>query len=86
MKDKKNRIISSFWVQDASYLKVRNIQLGYSLPSKLIGKYGISRLRVYGSIDNLLTISNFDSVDPELVSGTYYPLTRNYTFGLNITF
>ncbi len=86
MKDDKNRIISSFWVQDASYLKMRNIQLGYTLPAKLIGKYGISRLRIYGSIDNLFTISSFDSVDPELVTGTYYPLTRNYTFGLNITF
>lgn len=86
MRDSKNRTTSSFWVQDASYLKLRNIQLGYTVPHKLLSKYGISRLRVYCSIDNLFTISSFDSVDPELVSGTYYPLTRNYTFGLNITF
>lgn len=86
MTDKKNRLISSFWVQDASYLKMRNIQLGYTLPAKLMSKYGVSRMRIYGSIDNLFTISNFDSVDPELVSGNYYPLTRNYTIGLNITF
>ena len=86
MTDKKNRLISSFWVQDASYLKMRNIQLGYTLPAKLMSKYGVSRMRIYGSIDNLFTISSFDSVDPELVSGNYYPLTRNYTIGLNITF
>uniref|UniRef100_A0AB33IYV7 TonB-dependent receptor n=3 Tax=unclassified Prevotella TaxID=2638335 RepID=A0AB33IYV7_9BACT len=86
MKDSKNRVTSSFWVQNAAYLKMRNLQLGYSCPKSLISKFGISRLRVYCSIDNLFTISGFDSVDPEMVSGNYYPLTRNYSFGLNINF
>lgn len=86
MSDSKNRVTSSFWMQDASYAKLRNLQVGYSLPKSLISKYGISRLRVYCSIDNLFMISGFDGVDPEAISGNYYPLTRNYSFGLNITF
>lgn len=56
------------------------------VPKQLISKYGISRLRVYCSIDNLFMISGFDGVDPEAISGNYYPLTRNYSFGLNVTF
>ncbi|MDR3872256.1 MAG: TonB-dependent receptor, partial [Phocaeicola sp.] len=86
MSDSKNRVTSSFWMQDASYAKLRNLQVGYSLPKQLISKYGISRLRVYCSIDNLFMISGFDGVDPEAISGNYYPLTRNYSFGLNVTF
>ena len=60
-------------MQDASYAKLRNLQVGYSLPKQLISKYGISRLRVYCSIDNLFMISGFDGVDPEAISGNYYP-------------
>ena len=86
MSDSKNRVTSGFWMQDASYAKLRNLQVGYSLPKQLISKYGISRLRVYCSIDNLFMISGFDGVDPEAISGNYYPLTRNYSFGLNVTF
>lgn len=86
MSDSKNRVTSSFWMQDASYAKLRNLQLGYSLPKQLISKYGVSRLRVYCSIDNLFMISGFDGVDPESIGGNYYPLTRNYSFGLNVTF
>lgn len=86
MKDSKNRVTSSFWVQDASYAKLRNLQVGYTLPKQWTAKYGISRLRIYSSIDNLFTITSFDGVDPEAVSGNYYPLTRNYSFGLNVTF
>ncbi|MCD7926575.1 MAG: TonB-dependent receptor [Bacteroides sp.] len=86
MSDSKNRVTSSFWMQDASYAKLRNLQVGYSLPKQLISKYGISRLRVYCSIDNLFMISGFDGVDPEAISGNYYPLTRNYSFGVNVTF
>ncbi|HCN53763.1 MAG: TonB-dependent receptor [Prevotella sp.] len=86
MRDSKNRQLSSFWVQDASFLKMRNLQLGYSLPKNIISKWGLTKLRIYGSVDNVFTITGFDGVDPEMVTGSYYPLTRNYTFGLNIIF
>ena len=86
MSDSRNRLTSSFWVQDASYVKMRNLQVGYTLPVSLTNKYGISRMRFYCSIDNLFMITGFEGVDPESTSGNYYPLTRNYSFGLNLTF
>ena len=87
MKDsKKNWETSTFWVQNASYLKMRNMQLGYSIPKQLISGSGISRLRVYFSADNLFTITGFDGIDPEAGNNYYYPLTRNYSFGVNLSF
>ncbi|WP_374048098.1 TonB-dependent receptor [uncultured Parabacteroides sp.] len=95
MKDsKKNWMTSTFWMQNASYLKMRNMQIGYSLPKRVLADSGITRLRVYFSVDNLFTITGFDGVDPESaynmkdlsVSSSYYPLTRNYSFGVNLSF
>lgn len=77
---------SSFWMQNASYLKMRNMQLGYTIPKQVLGKSGISNLRVYFSADNLFTISGFDNLDPEVPYGSYYPLTKNYSFGVNVSF
>ncbi len=95
MKDsKKNWMVSTFWMQNASYLKMRNLQVGYTLPKQSLSYLGISRLRVYFSVDNLFTITGFDGVDPESaynmkdlsVASSYYPLTRNYSFGVNLSF
>ena len=86
MSDSRNRITSSFWVQDASYAKLRNLQVGYTLPAQWTAKFGVSRLRFYSSIDNLFTITGFDGVDPEAGNGSYYPLTKSYSFGVNVTF
>lgn len=95
----KNWQTSTFWMQDASYLKMRNLQVGYSIPRQCLGESGISRLRVYFSVDNLFTISGFDGADPEAAydfnnqtstelshAGSYYPLTRSYSFGVNLSF
>ena len=83
----RNYMTSSFWTQNASYLKMRNLQLGYTLPKNVLGNTGLSKLRVYCSIDNLFTITGFDGLDPEMITTkTYYPLTRNYSFGVNVSF
>lgn len=89
----KNNMTSSFWVQNSSYLKMRNLQLGYTLPNSVLKNIGISRLRLYFSADNLFTITGFDGVDPEaaynigdLTSGSYYPISRSFSFGLNLSF
>ena len=82
----KNWVTSSFWMQNASYLKMRNMQIGYAFPKSILTKSGISNLRFYVSIDNLFTISGFDNVDPETPYGSYYPLTKNYSFGVNVSF
>lgn len=64
-----NYIPSSFWMQSGSYLKMRNIQLGYTLPGSFINKLKLSRARLYISAENLFTITSFDyGFDPEDVS------------------
>jgi len=80
---------SSFWIIDASYLRLKNAQFGYSLPLKAIEKMHISKLRVYYSGQNLLTFTKFNKgFDPEAPVGAraYYPQVRVHTFGLSITF
>ena len=79
--------VSSYWVENGSYLKLRTIQLGYNVPESLAKKLYMQRLRFYVSAQNLLTIhaSNFTGVDPE--NPNYgYPIPLNITFGLNVTF
>lgn len=83
----RNYMTSSFWVQNASYLKMRNLQIGYTIPQNILSHLGVSNLRLYCSIDNLFTISKFKGLDPEMVTTqTMYPLTRNYSFGINLSF
>jgi TonB-linked SusC/RagA family outer membrane protein len=78
------------YMQDASYLRLKNLTLGYTLPEKLTGKAGISRLRVYFSGENLWTMSHIfvDSIDPETLGGDYstYAMQRVFSLGLNINF
>ncbi|MDE6769546.1 MAG: SusC/RagA family TonB-linked outer membrane protein, partial [Muribaculaceae bacterium] len=79
--------VSTFYVENGSYLKLRNIQIGYVLPSKLSEKLKMQKLRFYISAQNLLTVKskNFTGVDPE--NPNYgYPIPTNVTFGFNVTF
>lgn len=85
MSNESNHKISSFWVKDASFLKMRNVQLGYSLPKNILKHYGIQKLRLYSSIDNLFTITSFEGTDPEATQNVH-PITRSYSFGINLTF
>ncbi len=80
---------SSFWIIDASYLRLKNAQFGYSLPKNVIEALNISKLRIYYSGQNLLTFTKFNKgFDPEAPVGAraYYPQVRVHTFGLSITF
>lgn len=83
--DGRNRVASDFWIQDKSYLRVKNIQLGYTIPKNLSQKILIDNLRFYISVDNALTFTNYKGLDPE-VEGTKYPTLRLTTFGVNLTF
>ena len=79
--------VSSYWVENGSYLKLRTIQLGYNFPQTIASKLAMQRLRMYVSAQNLFTIksSSFTGVDPE--NPNYgYPIPLNITFGLNVTF
>ena len=82
---------SSFWLEDASYLRVKNLQVGYTVPRKVIisRDADIENLRIYFSGENLWTFTDFfSSYDPEIPvsSGGYYPITASYSLGLSITF
>ena len=80
---------STFFLQDASYLRLKNIVLGYTLPSTLTKTFGVSRLRVYFAGDNLLTITNFKGLDPERYGSgdlVQYPQNKIYSFGVNVSF
>ena len=79
---------STFWQKDMSFLRLKNAELGYTLPKKWTSKVGISTARIYLQGVNLLTFSPFKLWDPELEStyGNVYPLTRNVSLGLNLNF
>ena len=85
-----NAVVSTFFVEDVSYTRLRNIELGYTLPVKLSSKYGISKLRFYVSGQNLLTFTKFENFDPERQRGggtdQNAPLYKVYTIGLNVKF
>ena len=92
----KNGRISSVFVEDASYLRIKNLALGYTLPKSLIGRIGIENLRVYCNIQNLYTFTKYKGYDPEVgslnqnvllrgVDYARYPSQRMFTFGLNVS-
>jgi len=83
-----NTYISDFWIQNASYLRVKNIQLGYSLPDKLLQKIRMAGIRIYMQAENPFTFHNYpEGWDPEInTAGKYYPILKTYTFGLNLKF
>ncbi|SFZ93441.1 TonB-linked outer membrane protein, SusC/RagA family [Flaviramulus basaltis] len=95
--DTRNIEVSDRYIEDGSYLRIQNVTLGYTLDSKLTDKIGLSKLKLYGSIQNLYTFTNYSGYDPEI--GSYnqntlltgidagrYPSPRTYTLGVNIEF
>ena len=83
-----NQRASTFWQKDMSFLRLKNAELGYTLPKKWTKPIGISTVRIYLQGVNLLTFSKFKLWDPELSSsyGNVYPLTKNVSLGLNLNF
>jgi TonB-linked SusC/RagA family outer membrane protein len=83
-----NTQISDFWVINASYLRVKNLQLGYRLPEKFLKSVKIKQLRLYANAENIFTTSQYrEGWDPELNSdGRFYPIVGTFTMGLNLNF
>ncbi len=92
-----NYRVSDLWLEDGSFLRARNVQLGYTLPEKWTRKVAISRLRVFVQAENLFTLTNYTGCDPEVTGGNgfgtecgidrgVYPQNRTWTVGVNLTF
>lgn len=86
---------SDFFIEDGSYVRLRNLSLGYTLPPNLTGLIGANRLRVYAAAQNLLTFTGYSGHDPEIGSSwaldvgidrNIYPQARTFTFGINLDF
>lgn len=82
----KNNIASDAFVHNAAYFRCKNIQLGYTVPTKITKKFFVENLKIYTSIDNLFTITKFPGFDPEVGANVSYPAVRQYSIGLNVTF
>ena len=90
-----NNQMISYFVEDGSFLRCTDITLGYTLPSKLTKRWGMSKLRVYGSVSNLFIITSYSGYDPEVdvqsgltpsMDYNRYPRSRQFSFGVNVTF
>ncbi|MEJ5055978.1 SusC/RagA family TonB-linked outer membrane protein [Sphingobacterium sp. MYb382] len=83
-----NKRVSDFWLRDASYLRLKTFELGYSFDKERLRRVKIRNLRVYAAGQNILTIDKIKYIDPEAPSGrgNYYPQQRVWTLGLNIGF
>lgn len=80
-----NRVETTFWLDNMAYLRLKNVQLGYNLPARLLKTYGISAIRIYGSVENVLTFTKYRGLDPEksTYSNEVYPLNKVYLIGIN---
>ncbi|MES2649535.1 MAG: TonB-dependent receptor [Bacteroidota bacterium] len=86
--DRNNQQTSSFWVEDATFLRLKNAEIAYTIKPAVLTKIGASQVRVYANGQNLLTFTNIKNVDPENnnASGWYYPQQMTFNFGINVQF
>ncbi|WP_298884293.1 TonB-dependent receptor [uncultured Polaribacter sp.] len=89
-----NKLFSDFFVEDASFLRMQNLQVGYNFNADLLEKVGLSKLRLYTSVNNLFTLTKYTGFDPTINGGAIgagidygnYPSARQFLLGLNVTF
>lgn len=90
-----NNVFSDYYVEDASFLRIQNIQLGYTLPSKVTEKIKVSKIRLYSTVNNVYTFTKYRGFDPAATSGApigggidygFYPAARTFIFGINANF
>ena len=81
---------STFYLSDGAYFRIKNLQIGYTLPNSIAQKAGLKRVRIYLGSGNLLTLTKYTGFDPEIGGGSYgidrgvYPQARSYMVGLNL--
>jgi hypothetical protein len=87
---------SSYYLEDGSYLRLNSITLGYTLPKKLVQKAKISNARIYCTLNNIHTFTNYTGYDPEVsasssaltpgIDNSAYPRSKSWVAGINLTF
>ena len=90
-----NSLFSDFFVEDGSFVRIQNAQIGYTIPDRIIQRMGADKLRIYVSGSNLFTFTRYRGFDPSASSGApigsgidfgFYPVPRTYLLGLNFKF
>jgi hypothetical protein len=92
-----NTLASTRYLENADFLRVRNITLGYTFPKKVVSKLTLQSLRLYATVNNLYCLTKYDGFDPEIAINPYYayyrgydtgsvPQSRSFIFGLNVSF
>lgn len=90
-----NNVFSDYFLEDASYIRIQNVQLGYTLNPTFSERIGLSKFRLYAGVNNLYTFTKYKGYDPGASNGApigggidygFYPIPRTYLFGLNINF
>jgi len=83
-----NTAETMFWLDDMSYLRLKNLQLGYTFPKPLFKKLGVTNFRIAGSAENLLTLTSFRGLDPEKAgnNNNLYPLNKAYSLAVQLSF
>lgn len=85
--DNRNSQSSTWWLRDASFVRLKSMELGYTFPKNLTKHIGVEKLRIYANGNNLFTIDNMGIFDPEMTAGIGgYPIQRTLTLGANVTF
>lgn len=77
-----HQVSSSFWQRNGSFLKLRNIEIGYNIPSSIIGTIGLKNASLFVNGTNIFTLDHVDIADPEILSG--YPATRTFSIGVKV--
>lgn len=84
--DGQNTQSSTRWLYDGSFVRLKNLTLGYTLPKKIANRIFTDKVRLYFSAENLFTITSYPGLDPEMGGNTNYPVIRQIALGTNITF
>ncbi len=90
-----NTLFSDFYVEDGSFVRIQNAQLGYTFPQEVMERFGADKLRIYVSANNIYTFTEYKGYDPSASSGApigagidqgFYPVPRTYLLGVNLKF
>lgn len=84
--DPQNVVGSDFWLYDAGYIKLKNLQIGYTIPQRIASRALVTRARIYVSAENLFMVTNYPGQDPEIGGNVGYPTMKQYALGVTLSF